>query len=123
MAEIQVAKVSPRPLSWRYPHLVAPTRPPGYCNLVFSFQETAQQELNEQKHCYEKRLTQLQNSLVGWNMRFFFKRNLTINMSWPCVRFSFIQSEVGAEKTEIEKSHQSAEDKINQLQAHKMVRY
>ena len=36
--------------------------------------------------------------------------------------FLFIQNEVGAEKTEIEKSHQSAEDKINQLQAHKMVR-
>lgn len=34
----------------------------------------------------------------------------------------FIQNEVGAEKTEIEKSHQSAEDKINQLQAHKMVK-
>ncbi|XP_028407643.1 kinesin-like protein KIF14 [Dendronephthya gigantea] len=55
--------------------------------------ETAQQELNEQKQCYEKRLNQLQNSL----------------------------NEVGAEKTEIEKSHQSAEDKISQLQAHKML--
>ena len=33
------------------------------------------------------------------------------------------QNEVGAEKTEIEKSHQSAEDKISQLQAHKMVVY
>jgi hypothetical protein len=63
-----------------------------HCNfdiVLSSLQETAQQELNEQKQCYEQRLNQLQNSLVRRSVRSHQAKIINISKYNMCVSCSF----------------------------------